>query len=1028
MRTKIVFKTYILILTISLLAGFAPRSKDFEENNGIFEVTLYEGTNMAASLSPDGNKLAIDLVGRIWSLDSKGGRANPLTDPEGDARQPHWSPDGEWIAFQAYWNGDYDIWMIRPDGSDLQQVTSGPFDDREPHWSHDGGKIAFSSDRNGNYDIWQVTIETGIATAVTNSPANEFYPAYSPLSGYLAYVSDGDIPGIWIKETNGNSFLFSESDPGTSLHSPSWMEKENALSLSYTMQQHGSTELYIKALTSDVARLISREGEDVFPFRTSSFKSQLAYTSDGKIQTLNLSNNVQTQIPFRATVTLDRPAYRKTLRTLDKSGMQPVQGIISPAISPDGKHVSFTALGDVWTMPIGSPPTRLTNDAFVERDAVWSPSGQLLAYASDRTGSSQVWIHDLNNNETKQMTVDGGSFPSWSPDGKSIAYIAAERFDSSVKTLSILTGEIQTIRSELNDPGRATWSPDGKSIVLSSKWQYSTRFREGINKPLLIDIEGPIASLSSQTSGRFDVAGGPSPSGNHNFLPQRQPLNPNERWLDFISHGSVGSRNTDGPIWSPSGRMMAYVANSVLWVIPVGPEGNPVGPARRLTNQIADDPTWAGDSESILYLTSTGLERIWINDGRIEPIPLDLSWERKSPPNRYVIHAGSIFDGQSESLLKNRDIVIDGGRIVRISEHDDFFHTDTVIDASHGYIIPGLIETHTHEGLEGGEVSGRIWLSYGITSIRNPTGDPYEMMELRESMGSGRRIGPRIFGTGNSIDGSRIYYAGAPTLGSPSEIPLEMKRAELLEYDLIKTYVRLQDGVQKEVIKSAHSLGIPVSSHELYPAVANGADGVEHVRGTSRRGYSTKVSALNRSYQDVVSLLAISGMTLTPTIGIYGAYELVAVDDPSIFDDPRVTTFFPDAGNGHSISSTPSGADKARKLVEDMASLPRRVVENGGVVIMGTDTPINPRGLSLISEMQALVNYGKMRPLDVMRATTSAAAKAMGYETEIGSLRPGMIADLILLDENPLENIEAIRKVLWTIKGGELLTLEQLLR
>jgi len=219
-----------------------------------------------------------------------------------------------------------------------------------------------------------------------------------------------------------------------------------------------------------------------------------------------------------------------------------------------------------------------------------------------------------------------------------------------------------------------------------------------------------------------------------------------------------------------------------------------------------------------------------------------------------------------------------------------------------------------------------------------------------------------------------------------------------------------------------------VSSHELYPAVANGADGVEHVRGTSRRGYSTKVSVLNRSYQDVVSLLSTSGMTLTPTIGIYGAYELVAVDDPSIFDDPRVTRFFPGAGDGHSISSSPSGADKARDLVEAMASLPRRVVENGGVVIMGTDTPINPRGLSLISEMQALVNYGKMTPLDVMRATTSVAAKAMGYETEIGSLKPGMIADLILLDENPLENIEAIRKVLWTIKGGELMTPRDLLR
>ena len=110
-----------------------------------------------------------------------------------------------------------------------------------------------------------------------------------------------------------------------------------------------------------------------------------------------------------------------------------------------------------------------------------------------------------------------------------------------------------------------------------------------------------------------------------------------------------------------------------------------------------------------------------------------------------------------------------------------------------------------------------------------------------------------------------------------------------------------------------------------------------------------------------------------------------------------------------------------------MASLPKRVVENGGVIIMGTDTPINPRGLSLISEMQALVDYGGMTPLDVMRATTSIAAEAMGYGAEIGTIKEGMIADLILLDENPLEDIRAVRKLRWVIKGGELYSVEELL-
>ena len=103
-----------------------------------------------------------------------------------------------------------------------------------------------------------------------------------------------------------------------------------------------------------------------------------------------------------------------------------------------------------------------------------------------------------------------------------------------------------------------------------------------------------------------------------------------------------------------------------------------------------------------------------------------------------------------------------------------------------------------------------------------------------------------------------------------TQLPQELQKTVDLGYDLIKTYVRLDDRLQKRVIDFAHANGMPVTSHEIYPAVASGADGVEHIRGTSRRGYSPKVSALYRSYQDVVDLLTASKMTITPTIGITG--------------------------------------------------------------------------------------------------------------------------------------------------------------
>src|SRR5205807_10480879 len=158
---------------------------------------------------------------------------------------------------------------------------------------------------------------------------------------------------------------------------------------------------------------------------------------------------------------------------------------------------------------------------------------------------------------------------------------------------------------------------------------------------------------------------------------------------------------------------------------------------------------------------------------------------------------------------------------------------------------------------------------------------------------SGVRVGPRLITTGEPFDGTRIYYPGGTSLGDTGQVPLELQHAKDFGYDFIKTYVRLPDLMQKRIIEAAHAMGMPVTSHELYPAVAVGADGVEHIRGTSRRGYSPKISLLSRSYQDVIDLLTASKMTLTPTIGIQGAFRLQTLLDKTWIEDPRIQAFTP---------------------------------------------------------------------------------------------------------------------------------------
>src|SRR6185436_17521400 len=193
-----------------------------------------------------------------------------------------------------------------------------------------------------------------------------------------------------------------------------------------------------------------------------------------------------------------------------------------------------------------------------------------------------------------------------------------------------------------------------------------------------------------------------------------------------------------------------------------------------------------------------------------------------------------------------------------------------------------------------GEALGRAFLSWGITTVRNPATNTFDTMENREAFESGARIGPRLFTTGEPFDGSRIYYPGGVSLDDTGQLPLALQHAKDFDFDFIKTYVRLPDLMQKRIIEEAHRMGMPVTSHELYPAVAFGADGVEHIRGTSCRGYSPKVSALNYSYKDVIDLLALSKMTITPTINIQGgAFALTAVRTPEFVAEPRFVNLFP---------------------------------------------------------------------------------------------------------------------------------------
>ena len=717
------------------------------------------------------------------------------------------------------------------------------------------------------------------------------------------------------------------------------------------------------------------------------------YTADGRIKRRSMAGNVA-EVPFTAKVSLQRSTYTIQHRDLEPTEPQPLTGLVTPAVSPDGRTIAFVAMGDLWLLPVGGKPVQLTDDAAVEIDPAWSPDGSQLAFSSDRAGRMDLWVRDLRTNEERQLTDRGGvSGAAWSPDGNHLAFLINRR---ELATVTIRRDQhalaIDTRPGPVSgEVGRPTWSADNRSVAVGALFPYSNRFREGLNQVLLYSFE-PSGKLSS---------------------------------VLFPEH-SAGNRERNGPVWSPDGFRMAFVTEGTLWTVAVDERGGATGPPRAIATDQPDSPSWERDSQHIVYQTPAGLRRVPSDGGIPEPIPLGLEWKSAAPPERVVVHAGHIFDGDVNGVGGETDILIERGIIREISGHRSDLHVGAVVDASEETVMPGLIEMHAHLDPEYGANFGKVWLAYGITSLRIPAVNPYAGLEQREAFDAGRRPGPRVFLAGDPFDGVRIYYPGGVSITSDEQLDRELDRAKALGIDFFKTYVRLPDRVQKRVVDYAHALGRPVTSHELYPAVAFGIDGVEHLRGTSRRGYSSKLSARSLAYRDVIDLIAKSGVTLTPTIGIQGAFAARETGDRSLLFDPRLGLYPRSVVGQLADMAAKEPLPELDRAIQPYEAVLKAIAAAGGTIIAGTDSPIIPYGLGLHVELESYVHAG-LTPFQALQTATINAARALGLDAELGTIEIGKRADLAFVGGDPLQDIRNARDVKRVMRGGRVYTVSELL-
>ena len=971
------------------------------------QYTVSSATQFVATASPTDGTLYLDVQGLLWRIPTDGASATALSTARDDLRKPRVSPDGSRIVAQSFRRGHWDLVLLDRGGAHLAELTDGPFDARDPVWSPSGDALYFAADKAGGYDIWKLELVTRELQQVTRNAGDEYAPTVA--NGELVFVAtSGGKPALYslpLDATAAEPTALEPAAEGTVI-APRLSPDGRRLAWVEAFERSGfpgiaRNRLVVLDRDTGLRRTLSAPASDVFSMPPSWITSdEVLYTADGgpRVASVNGSKSPRV-LPLALPLSAERQPHAIRPAPAFSDASLPALGIVDPVWLADDSVV-FTALGDLWRQFADGSLTRLTDDAWVERDLALAPDGHTLAYISDRNAAAgmQIWLHDLRTGARNMLTdrAAGPRYPTFAPDGRRLAYFDVGprgTQDFTLRVVNLSSGQQRRLRSAPRAwPGRIAWSTTGTHLTIAALTGTSARFAGGRNVLVRIDVEADRAAP-------LDLGG----------------LTP-----DF------------GPVAAPDGRTLALIIDGTLWRLPLAADGRPAGPPAQVLDALVESPTWSRDGRRLLVLGPQGLTSLpaaGLSAGAMQTRNPALESVAARPAGRTLIHAGRVFTGRGDRYLDNVDILIDANRIVSVRPHGAHPADAALVDASEQTVLPGLIDHHVHFEGHKGEVIGRSLLAFGITTVVEPGGLPYESRERFEAWRGGHRPGPRLVYAGPQLDGRARVFPFAAHVTNATRLQRELERADRLGYGMIKTYTRLPPDLQQAAVAGAHARGLPVSAHTVTRNVGFGGDRSEHLRGSSRVEYSDKQSAILRSYADIEQTLANTGATLTPTLVNQGAFFRYWLEHPEVADNRQYATLYP-AAYRNNLAAFARIVARRRPLIDAgvsnaQASI-RRLQVAGVRIVAGTDAPIFPYGLSLVIELASYVEAG-LSPAEALRTATSDAAAELGVEDRLGRVEPGMLADLLIVNGDPLAAIDSLANVAGVVLNGRYLSLDRLL-